>query len=144
MKKSTKSTPETIDEYLNELPSEVRAVLEKIRHTIRSVVPKAEETISYGMPAFRYHGMLVYFAAFKNHCSLFPAGAMTKLKNEIEPYKTSKGTLQFTVDKPIPTTLVKKIIKVRKEENEAKYNAKLLVKKSAVQNPLKRKIRVSK
>lgn len=139
-----KFAPKTIDEYLDELPSDVKAVLEKMRQTIRSIVPKAEEIISYGMPAFRYYGMLVYFAAFKNHCSLFPAGAMTNLKDEIEPYRTSKGTLQFTVDKPIPTTLVKKIVKVRKEENEAKYNAKLLVKKSTAKNTLKKKVKVSK
>jgi uncharacterized protein YdhG (YjbR/CyaY superfamily) len=139
MKKSMKSAPATIDDYLDELPSEVKAVLEKIRQTIRSAVPKAEEVISYGMPGFRYYGMLVYFAAFKNHCSLFPAGAMTTLKKEIEPYRTSKGTLQFTVDKPIPITLVKKIAKVRKEENEAKHNAKLLAKKSATKKPVKKR-----
>lgn len=120
-----------IDEYLSKLPVGKRNSLEKLRQIIKQVVPSAEEVISYGMPAFKYHGILVYFAAFKNHCSLFPGSStLTKLKNELKPYQTSKGTLQFTIDKPLPTSLVKKIIKARKEENESRLLAKTVKKKN--------------
>ena len=119
-----------IDEYLSALPDDVRAMLQKLRSTIKSVAPKAEEVISYGMPAFRYHGMLVYFAAFKNHCSFFPANSslIAKMADELKPYKTAKGTIQFTMDKPLPAALVKKIVKARVQENIERENAKMLAK----------------
>lgn len=126
------AVPKTIDDYLSRLPEGVRTSLENLRKTIKSAAPKAEEVISYGMPAFKLHGMLVYFAAFKNHCSFFPGSAsIAKLKNELKPYQTSKGTIQFTIDKPLPVTLVRKIVKARVEENEAKLTAKLLAKSTA-------------
>ncbi|MBC7861612.1 MAG: DUF1801 domain-containing protein [Bacteroidia bacterium] len=100
----------------------VQIVLEKLRHTIRTTAPAAEELISYGMPAYKLHGMLVYFAAFKNHCSFFPGNSslVKELQDELKPYKTAKGTIQFTVEKPLPASLVKKIVKLRMKENLAK------------------------
>lgn len=139
MKKSTKPTPVTIDEYLKELPGPVRTTLENLRRTIQSAAPKAEEVISYGMPAFKHHGMLVYFAAFKNHYSFFPGSAsMAGLDKELEPWRTSKGTLQFTTDKPLPSALIRKIVKARVEENEARLAAKKLL-KSAGNKTVKKK-----
>lgn len=114
--KSAQTLKDT-DSYLALQPEKVRDVLEKLRQTIKSSAPEAEEVISYGLPAFRYHGMLVYFAAFKNHCSFFPGSIVEKMKNELKNYKTSKGTIQFTAEKPLPTALVKKIIKARVKEN---------------------------
>lgn len=112
----------SVEKYLGDVPPDKRMALEKLRKTIRSVVPKAEEYISYGMPTFKYNGPLVSYAAFKEHCSLFPwgSGLIKKYAEELKPFKTSKGTIQFTVDKPLPVTLVKKIIKERMKENEAK------------------------
>lgn len=119
MQKRSTPIPKNIDEYLLTLPDEVRITLEKLRQTIRQAAPDAEEVISYQMPAFKYHGMLVYFAAFKNHCSFFPgnAGLLETMKDELKDFKTSKGTLQFTVEKPLPVPLVKKIVKARVKEN---------------------------
>ncbi|MBS1553039.1 MAG: DUF1801 domain-containing protein [Bacteroidetes bacterium] len=114
--KSAQTLKDT-DSYLALQPEKVREVLEKLRQTIKSSAPEAEEVISYGLPAFRYHGMLVYFAAFKNHCSFFPGSIVEKMKNELKNYKTSKGTIQFTAEKPLPAALVKKIIKARVKEN---------------------------
>jgi uncharacterized protein YdhG (YjbR/CyaY superfamily) len=97
--------------------------LEKVRATIRSVVPaEATEALSYGMPAFRYKGALVGYAAFKNHCSFFPMNAslLDALADDLKGYRTSKGTLQFPLDKPLPVTLVKKMVKARVAENERK------------------------
>ncbi len=117
----------TIDEYLKNLPDDVRTVLEKLRTTIKAAAPRAEEVISYGMPAFKQNGMLVYFAAFKDHLSFFPGSAQVLDKHEeLKAFKTSKGTIQFTVDKPLPIALVKKIVKARVEENEARLSAKLI------------------
>lgn len=137
------TTANTIDEYMETLPKDVRTVLENLRKTIKSVAPKAEETISYQMPAFKYYGMLVYFAAFKNHCSFFPGGSASlakELEAELKPYKTSKGTLQFTVDKPLPATLVKKIVKIRMKQNEERERAREL-KKASTKKTAKKKTR---
>ena len=96
--------------------------MQKIRAAIQSVVPPGTtETISYGMPAFKYHGILVYFAAFSDHCSLFPTAlAIEQFKNELKGFQTSKGTIQFTTDKPLPISLVKKMVKARIAQNERK------------------------
>jgi uncharacterized protein YdhG (YjbR/CyaY superfamily) len=116
------SAPESVDEYLAGVPEPARGTLKKIRAAIRSVVPtEATEAISYGMPAFNYKGPLVWFAAFANHCSLFPtASVIEAFKNELAGFSTSKGTIHFTTDKPLPTALVKKLVKARLAQKESK------------------------
>ena len=107
--------------YLAAVPREARAALEKIRKTIRAAAPKAVECISYGMPAYKYNGMLVFFAAFAKHCSFFPgASVLAAHKDELKRYETSKGTIRFTVDNPLPAVLVKKMVKARVKENESR------------------------
>jgi uncharacterized protein YdhG (YjbR/CyaY superfamily) len=111
-----------VDRYLAALPEDVRTVLERLRKAIKAAAPDATETISYQMPAFKDHGrFLVSYAAFKDHCSLFPASyaVMQALGDELQPYLSGKGTLRFTADKPIPAALVKKIVEKRLEENAA-------------------------
>jgi uncharacterized protein YdhG (YjbR/CyaY superfamily) len=116
-------SPAGVDAYLAELSEPARTTLTKVRAIIRSVVPaEATEGLSYGMPAFRYKGPLVAYAAFKQHCSFFPmqASLIDQMKDELKNYQTSKGTLQFPQDKPLPTALVKKMVKLRVAENERK------------------------
>jgi uncharacterized protein YdhG (YjbR/CyaY superfamily) len=115
-----RSAPKNIDEYLARVPDPARSTLNKIRAVIRSVVPReATETISYGIPAFKHKGVLVWFAAFSKHCSLFPGSSVLEaFKNELKGFKTSKGTIQFPVDKPLPVALVKKLVKARLAQNE--------------------------
>jgi uncharacterized protein YdhG (YjbR/CyaY superfamily) len=111
--------PSSVEDYLAALPDESRGALEELRRTIKAAVPEATETISYQMPTFKDQGrFLVSFAAFKNHCSLFPASqAVMEAHGEaLKPYFSGKGTLRFHPDKPIPAALVKKIIKTRIEE----------------------------
>jgi uncharacterized protein YdhG (YjbR/CyaY superfamily) len=140
MKKLAKGS-DTVDEYMAQLPEKVRTVLSALRNTIKATAPKADELIGYGMPGYKYHGMLVYFAAFKNHCSFFPGTSMLeKFRKEVAKFKTSKGTLQFTVDKPLPLTLVKKIVKERMKQNEANAKAKQL-RKPAARKTAKKKTR---
>jgi uncharacterized protein YdhG (YjbR/CyaY superfamily) len=118
-------SPKTVDQYLAAVPEPARTTLLKVRATIRSVVPaEATEAISYGMPAFRYKGALVGYAAFKDHCSFFPmsSGIIVTLKDELAKYRTAKGTIQFPMDKPLPATLVKKIVKARLAQIEAKQS----------------------
>jgi uncharacterized protein YdhG (YjbR/CyaY superfamily) len=113
----------TVDEYLARVPEPARGTLNKIRTMIRSAVPpEATECISYGMPAFRYKGALLGYAAFPNHCGLYPMNpaAIVALQAELKGYETSKGTIRFPVDKPLPSALVKKIVKLRVAENEAR------------------------
>ena len=116
------AAPTNIEDYLAALPEAQRAALEKLRKTIKAAAPGATETISYQMPAFRDQGrFLVSYAAFKGHCSFFPASnaVLAALGEELKPYYSGKGTLRFTTDKPIPAALVKKIVKTRLEENAA-------------------------
>jgi uncharacterized protein YdhG (YjbR/CyaY superfamily) len=125
MKGST--APKDIDEYLAGVPEPARSTLNKLRAMIRAATPaEATEAISYGMPAFKYKGSLVAFAAFSDHCSLFPMGsaAIVKFKKELEGYQTSKGTIRFPVDKPLPAALLKKIVKARVADNEQREQAK--------------------
>lgn len=111
----------TIDEYIEEFPESIRTILEKIRQTIREAAPEATEAISYQMPAFKLHGNLVYFAAFKNHIGFYPTpSGIETFKEELSPYKTSKGAIQFPLDKPIPYDLIEKIVRFRVNENIAK------------------------
>jgi uncharacterized protein YdhG (YjbR/CyaY superfamily) len=119
-------TVKTVEEYLNLFPKHQQKELENIRKAIKDAAPKAEELISYGMPGYKLNGVLVYFGGFKNHCSFFPAGNLIikKFSNELKPYKTSKGTIQFPMDKPIPISLIKKMVKERARENEMKQKEK--------------------
>jgi len=114
--------PKNVDEYLAGVPQPARSTLTKMRAAIRSAVPpEAIETISYGMPAFKHQGVLVWFAAFSTHCSLFPtASVIEAFKHELKAFSTSKGTIQFPTDKPLPTALIKKIVKARVAQNESK------------------------
>lgn len=115
-----KAAPKDVDEYLARVPEPARGTLNRIRAVIRSAAPpEATETISYQMPAFRYKGMLVWFAAFSSHCSLFPgASVIEAFKDELKGFPTSKGGIRFPVDKPLPAALVKKLVKARVAENE--------------------------
>lgn len=108
-----------IDAYLSKQPEKMKAALEKLRQTIKEMVPGAEEVISYQMPAFRYHGMLVGFAGWKNHCGFYPWNSRTvkEFKNELKDFETSKGAIRFTIEKPLPVALIKKIVKARMKEN---------------------------
>ncbi|HNN71480.1 MAG TPA: DUF1801 domain-containing protein, partial [Ferruginibacter sp.] len=101
-------------------------LLEKTRQAIRKGAPKAEELISYGMPAFRFHGMLVYFAGFRNHCSFFPgnAGLISEMQDELSRFKTSKGTIRFTVENPLPASLITRMTRIRVQQNLEKEAAK--------------------
>ncbi len=121
-------TPKTVDDYLSNLPADVLPLMEKVRAAILFAAPNAEEIISYQMPAYKQNGMLVYFAAFKDHCSLFPASkqVLEIFKEELKPFKTFGGTIQFTTHKPLPVHLIKKIVKYRLKENEEKKAAKKL------------------
>jgi uncharacterized protein YdhG (YjbR/CyaY superfamily) len=115
-----------IDDYMAFQSEKVRETLENLRQIIRETAPEAEELISYGIPAYKYHGMLVYFAAYKKHCSLFGGtGSLTEeMKEELKAYKTSKGTIQFTVENPLPDDLVRHIVKFRMKQNVEKMKNK--------------------
>jgi uncharacterized protein YdhG (YjbR/CyaY superfamily) len=113
--------PKTVDEYLASIPEPAQSTLKHIRAVIRSVVPKeTTEVISYGIPMFKYRGMLVGYAAFKDHCSLFPTGSgvIERFAKELKAYSTNKGTIRFPADKPLPDSLIKKIVKARVAENK--------------------------
>jgi uncharacterized protein YdhG (YjbR/CyaY superfamily) len=111
-----------VNAYLAAVPAESRTALEKLRETIKAVAPKAAEVISYQIPTFKLNGrMLVSYAAFKNHCSFFPGAAAIKAyETELSAYPTSKGTVRFHANKPLPATLVRKLVKLRIGENEAR------------------------
>lgn len=117
-----KKPAKNVDEYIAGVPDEVRPVLEKLRRTIRAAAPKAEEVISFQIPLFKYHGPLVFFAAFRNHCSFYVVSkpVMEIFSSELKPWDTSGTTIHFPVKNPLPASLVKKIVKARIEENEAR------------------------
>jgi uncharacterized protein YdhG (YjbR/CyaY superfamily) len=120
----------TIDEY-HSLHAQVIGQMETLRQTIRSAAPNAEETISYNMPAFRQHGILVYYAAYKHHIGFYPTGSSIRVfEDELVDYKTSKGAIQFPINKPIPKALVMKIVKYRMIEDMEKQKTKRAVKKT--------------
>jgi uncharacterized protein YdhG (YjbR/CyaY superfamily) len=117
--------PETIDEYIAAFPRDVQAVLERIRTTIHSAAPGAHETISYRIPAFTLNGMLVYFAAFKNHIGFYPpVRGDAKLEKAVSRYAGEKGNLRFPLDEPIPHGLIERIVRHRLEQNLAKISRK--------------------
>ncbi len=109
-----RSSPGTIDEYIAAAPSGCQSILEKIRTIIRRTAPRAEETISYGMPAFKQQGILVYFGAFKKHVGLFPpVRGDEKLRRAAAPFGGPRGNLKFPLEKPIPYDLIRRIVKAR-------------------------------
>jgi uncharacterized protein YdhG (YjbR/CyaY superfamily) len=111
--------PRTIDDYLAALSADKRDALQKLRKTIRSAAPQAEECISYQIPAFRHGGMLVAFGATPNHCAFYPMSStiVATFKDELTTFETSKGTIRFQAESPLPPTLVRKIVKARLAEN---------------------------
>lgn len=116
--KSQKSNFKTIDEYIKIFPKDIQKILELVRQTIKKAAPEAEEVISYQMPTFKFNGNLVHFAAFKNHIGFYPTPSGTKeFKKEISVFRSGKGSIQFPIDKPMPLSLIKKIVKYRVKES---------------------------
>jgi uncharacterized protein YdhG (YjbR/CyaY superfamily) len=108
----------TIDEYIAIFPKQIQSILQKLRQTIKESAPQAQEAISYQIPTFKLNGNLVHFAAFKNHISFFPTSSpIVAFKKELSKYETSKGTIRFPLDKPIPYDLIRKIVKYRVKES---------------------------
>ena len=117
--------PSDIDQYIATFPAEVQTVLENVRQTIRDAAPDAQEVISYQMPAFRQHGILVYFAAWKNHIGLYPPISGDKtLERAVARYAGPKGNLQFPLNEPIPYDLIERIVKLRVKQDSAKAAAR--------------------
>jgi uncharacterized protein YdhG (YjbR/CyaY superfamily) len=116
------ATADTVDDYLAAVPEPARTTLKKVRAAIRSVVPaETVEVLSYKIPAFKYKQVLVWYAAFSDHCSLFPTAAVIeKFKDELKSFRKSKGTIHFPVDRPLPATLIKKLVQARLAELETK------------------------
>jgi uncharacterized protein YdhG (YjbR/CyaY superfamily) len=130
MKNNPKGTvkPKTVDEYLAAVPEPARGTLNKVRAAIRAAIPgDCSEVISYGIPTFKHQGQsVVAIAAFTKHCSFFPMGssAIVQFKDELKGYQTSKGTIRFTPDKPLPDALVKKMVKARIAQNAARKRSR--------------------
>ena len=117
----TKTRPKTIDDYIAGYPKDAQRLLQKMKLTIRKAAPKSEERISYSMPAFDQDGILVWFAAFKEHIGFYPkTSAITSFKKDLTKYEVSKGTIRFPMDKPLPVSLVSRIVKYRIKENRDK------------------------
>ncbi|MHB8865413.1 MAG: iron chaperone [Pirellulaceae bacterium] len=117
--------PKDIDEYIARFPAEVRGILAKVRATIRMAAPEAKETISYQMPAFKQHGILVYFAGWKEHIGLYPPmSGDIALEKAVARYAGPKGNLQFPLAEPIPYALIKRIVKLRVKQDSAKAATK--------------------
>jgi uncharacterized protein YdhG (YjbR/CyaY superfamily) len=120
----SKKTFKTIDEYIALFPKDVRNILEELRKAIRDVAPQAEEAISYQIPTYKLNGNLVHFAAFKDHISFFPTSSgIEAFKVKLKSYKTSKGTIRFPLDEPIPFDLIEEIVRFRVKENLSKNNS---------------------
>lgn len=121
----SKNISQNVDEYISTFPKEVQTILEYLRNTIKKAAPKAEEKISYNMPAYFQNGVLIYFAAYKNHIGFYPtANGIRAFLKEITNYKHSKGAVQFPVDRPLPIELISKIVKFRVQENYKKVRIK--------------------
>ena len=130
--KKTKTTvARDVDDYLSRLPADSRSALEKLRRTIKSIVPDAVEVISYQIPTFKYRDrMLVSYAAFSEHCSFFPGAAPIKAhQSDLKSYQTSKGTIRFFSTKPLPATLVRKLVKTRIAENDGQASRRVAARK---------------
>jgi len=120
----------TVEEYLSAFPLQTKNILNELRNAIKKAAPKAEELISYNMPAFKFHGMLVYYAAYKDHIGFYPAASgIENFKKEIAAFKNSKGAIQFPIDEPLPLQLVTKIVKFRIKDNLEKEERKVKKKK---------------
>ncbi len=120
----------SVDEYISAQPEKIQPTLKQLRKTIKAVVPKAEEVISYCMPAFRQEGIVVWYAATKQHLALYPKpNAIAAFKNELAAYDTAKGTIRFPLDQPLPLKLIQSIVKFRLEENKEIAAAKQALKK---------------
>jgi uncharacterized protein YdhG (YjbR/CyaY superfamily) len=127
---SAPSTPTTIDAYLARVAPEQRDALETLRQVIRKAAPRAQEVITYGIPAFRQNGFLIGFAASARHCALHPMNGHTvaDFAAELAGYSTSKGTIRFTPEKPLPAALVRKLVKARLADNEVDAKEKQAMK----------------
>ena len=128
-RKITKTTPatkfKTVDQYVSAFPTDVRDLLKDLQMTIKKAAPRAEEVISYNMPAFKWNGILVYFAGYKNHIGFYPgASGIAAFRKKLAGYKSAKGSVQFSIDKPLPLELVIKIVKFRAKENLEKAKRK--------------------
>lgn len=124
-----KTAPDT-DTYIASFPKETQKLLQQIRKAIKEAAPKAEELISYGMPAYKLNGPVVYFAGYEHHIGFYPTGSgIAAFTKEIAKYKSSKGAVQFPLDKPIPVTLVKQMVKFKVAENLEKTKTKAKAKK---------------
>jgi len=120
-----KNNFKNVEEYISGFPRNVRTLLEQMRTTIKKAAPKCEEVISYQMPAYKYFGILVYFAGYKNHIGFYPtASAIEAFKKELSIYKGAEGSVQFPLDKPLPSVLITKMVKFKLKENEQKAKAK--------------------
>lgn len=118
---TSRKTPKTFDDYLDRFPKDVQQRLQKMRLTVRKAAPQAKEKISYGIPAFTLNGMLVWFAAFKNHIGFYPrTSAIAAFKKELSAYKGAKGSVQFPFDKPLPLPLISRMVRFRVKENLSK------------------------
>ena len=117
--------PKNTDEYISDLPAETQKIMKQLRALIKKIIPKADEVISYGIPAFKMNGkVVIFFAAFKNHIGLYPAPRSNEaFKKELSSYKGGKGTVQFPLDKPLPAGLIKKIVEFKAAENLLKFKS---------------------
>jgi len=121
--KITESYNDTVTQFIDAYPDDVRKILKKIRQVIKKAAPKAQEAMAYGIPTFKLNGNLVHFSGFKKHIGFFPSpSGIIAFKKELAAYKTTKGTIQFPLDKPIPYTLITKIVKFRVRENTVTNN----------------------
>ena len=118
--------PPAVESYITSFPKKTQELLRQVRATIKKAAPAAEETISYQMPAYKYAGMLVFFAGYEKHIGFYPTpSGIESFKKELAAFKTAKGSIQFPLDKPLPLALISKIVKFRMKENEAKAAAKV-------------------
>lgn len=122
----SQTPPATFDDYLADFPPRVRTILRRLRATVRKAAPQAQESISYRMPAYKLHGPLIYFAAYRSHIGLYPmlASVKKRFRKELAGYEGGKGTLRLPLDGPIPYSLISKIVKFRVSENERRAKAK--------------------
>ena len=117
--------PETVDQYIAAFSGDVKKRMQQLRKTIKAGAPNADELISYQMPGYKYFGMLVYFAAYKNHIGFYPgAGGILEFYKKLSSFKSAKGSVQFPHDKPIPYDVISKIVKFRVKQNEEKFSLK--------------------